>query len=69
MDKPEQVVQDHVQHVEDIESWKEDNYQKAHALEGSKFTGAVQLADGDVTFLIPTPSSDPRGRSSAHEGD
>lgn len=24
----------------------------------------VQLADGDVTYLIPTPSSDPRGKSS-----
>ncbi|GKT55905.1 major facilitator superfamily transporter [Colletotrichum tofieldiae] len=29
-------------------------------LEGGDFKANVQLADGDVTYLIPTPSSDPR---------
>lgn len=27
------------------------------------FTGNVQLTDGDVTYLIPTPSTDPQGKS------
>lgn len=31
-------------------------------LDDGNFKANVQLADGDVTYLIPTPSSDPRGK-------
>ncbi|GJC77422.1 hypothetical protein ColLi_00260 [Colletotrichum liriopes] len=34
-------------------------------LEEGDFKANVQLADGDVTYLIPTPSSDPRGMTSS----
>jgi hypothetical protein len=50
--------------VELVESvGKDDEKQDGlHKPDGtSNFTGPVQLADGDVTYLIPTPSSDPRG--------
>lgn len=60
MDKPAMERIETVRSDNDSDQ-KDEMYQKAHDLSGANFTGAVQLADGDVTYLIPTPSADPRG--------
>lgn len=65
MDKLDKPAQEHIESISENEARaKQDTYDKAHDLSGANFTGAVQLADGDVTYLIPTPSVDPRGMRS-----
>lgn len=50
--------------IESVGRMDDEGQDGLHKLNGtSNFTGAVQLADGDVTYLIPTPSADPRGMS------
>ncbi|KAK2049539.1 major facilitator superfamily transporter [Colletotrichum somersetense] len=47
------VTEERVESVSDL-------YQKPQLGEGDFTTNTVHLADGDITYLIPTPSSDPR---------
>lgn len=60
MDKLDKDITERIESVGNDENGPEELYKKAHAMQGN-FTGTVQLADGEVTYLIPTPSADPRG--------
>lgn len=48
-------------HIEVVDSYLDIDPVKQAAVDAQNFDGDVNLASGDVMYLIPTPSPDPRG--------